>query len=65
MLTFQVLQRVGNHAREFVNSAITKLGFELSNVIEIASNDGYLLQFMQRRNTLFRSRTHPQNCRGC
>ena len=39
-----------NHAKEFVNSAITKLGLGIkSNVIEIASNDGYLLQFMQER----------------
>ena len=38
-----------SHAKNFVNSAIKKLGLGIkSNVIEIASNDGYLLQFMKR-----------------
>ncbi len=39
------------HAEEFVNQAISRLGLgPKSFVIEIASNDGYLLQHMRKNN---------------
>ena len=39
-----------NHAKSYVDNAINRLGLgPESNVIEIASNDGYLLQFMKKR----------------
>tara|TARA_B100001989_G_scaffold250774_1_gene228542 strand:+ start:671 stop:1873 length:1203 start_codon:yes stop_codon:yes gene_type:complete len=38
------------HAKIFVDKAISRLGLgSSSNVIELASNDGYLLQFMKER----------------
>jgi len=40
-----------NHAKEYVNLMIDRFGFnEKNHVIEIASNDGYLLQFFKKRN---------------
>ena len=39
------------HAQEYVNMMITRFGFdEKSQVIEIASNDGYLLQYFKEKN---------------
>jgi 2-polyprenyl-3-methyl-5-hydroxy-6-metoxy-1,4-benzoquinol methylase len=39
------------HAENYVNMIINKVGFdEKSLVVEIASNDGYLLQFFKKRN---------------
>ena len=39
-----------NHVKEYVNEVIEKFGISKNNqVIEIASNDGYLLQFFQRK----------------
>ena len=39
------------HAENYVNMMIQKFGFNEKNlVIEIASNDGYLLQFFKRKN---------------
>ncbi|EGP92878.1 C-methyltransferase [Nitrosarchaeum koreense MY1] len=38
------------HAQEYVNMMITRFGFdEKSQVIEIASNDGYLLQYFKEK----------------
>lgn len=38
------------HAQEYVNMMITRFGFdEKSQVIEIASNDGYLLQYFREK----------------
>ena len=40
-----------DHAKIYVNQAIKRLNLDdTSTVIEIASNDGYLLQYMQERN---------------
>ena len=40
-----------NHAKQYTNLMIEKFGFnQSSQVIEIASNDGYLLQFFQAQN---------------
>lgn len=40
-----------NHVQNFVHDSITKFKLsEKSNVIEIASNDGYLLQFFKKNN---------------
>jgi hypothetical protein len=39
------------HAKRYTDSMIERFGFnEKSNVIEIASNDGYLLQYFKERN---------------
>jgi len=39
------------HAREYVEHMLARFGFdESSQVIEIASNDGYLLQFFKEKN---------------
>jgi 2-polyprenyl-3-methyl-5-hydroxy-6-metoxy-1,4-benzoquinol methylase len=39
------------HAQKYVNMMITRFGFdEKSQVIEIASNDGYLLQYFKEKN---------------
>jgi 2-polyprenyl-3-methyl-5-hydroxy-6-metoxy-1,4-benzoquinol methylase len=40
-----------NHAKEYTEKMIRKFGFnENSQIIEIASNDGYLLQYFKARN---------------
>ena len=40
-----------DHAERFVQKAVEKLGLgEHSHVVELASNDGYLLQYLQQRN---------------
>ncbi len=40
-----------NHAEEYVNSLVKKFDINKKNlVIEIASNDGYLLQFFKKKN---------------
>ena len=42
------------HAQKYVNMMITRFGFdEKSQVIEIASNDGYLLQYFKEKKFLF------------
>ena len=39
------------HAKHFVEKAVQRLGLgENSHVVELASNDGYLLQYVQQRN---------------
>ena len=39
------------HAEHFVEKAVQRLGLgENSHVVELASNDGYLLQYVQQRN---------------
>jgi SAM-dependent methyltransferase len=39
------------HAREYVEHMVSRFGFdESSQVIEVASNDGYLLQFFKEKN---------------
>ena len=39
------------HAQEYVNMMIRRFGFDTnSQIIEIASNDGYLLQYFKERN---------------
>jgi len=39
------------HAKAYVESMVARFGFdETSQVVEIASNDGYLLQFFRERN---------------
>jgi 2-polyprenyl-3-methyl-5-hydroxy-6-metoxy-1,4-benzoquinol methylase len=39
------------HAREYANKMVARFGFnEQSQVIEIASNDGYLLQYFHQKN---------------
>ena len=39
------------HAEHFVENAVERLGLgENSHVVELASNDGYLLQYVQQRN---------------
>ena len=39
------------HAEHFVENAVERLGLgEHSHVVELASNDGYLLQYVQQRN---------------
>ena len=39
------------HAEHFVEQAVQRLGLgENSHVVELASNDGYLLQYVQQRN---------------
>jgi len=39
------------HAEHFVEKAVQRLGLgEHSHVVELASNDGYLLQYVQQRN---------------
>ena len=40
-----------DHAHRYVNMIIERFGYnEKSKVIEIASNDGYLLQYFQKKN---------------
>jgi len=40
-----------NHAKQYTNLMVERFGFnQSSQVVEIASNDGYLLQFFQARN---------------
>lgn len=39
------------HAREYTNKMVERFGFnETSQVIEVASNDGYLLQYFHQKN---------------
>lgn len=39
------------HARDYTNKMVQRFGFhETSQVIELASNDGYLLQYFQEKN---------------
>ena len=39
-----------NHAKKYVESAIKRFGLDKNNlVVEIASNDGYLLQYVQEK----------------
>ena len=40
-----------NHAEQYVNSLVKKFNINKKNlVVEIASNDGYLLQFFKKKN---------------
>ncbi len=54
------------HARRYTESVIARFGLgEGSFVMEIASNDGYLLQhFVTRRNPLPRHRAGGERCKG-
>src|SRR5262245_17481968 len=53
------------HAEDYVATMIRRFGFGgQSKVVEVASNDGYLLQYFARRRAGPRHRAHEEHCRG-
>ena len=66
MHIFQALQvAFFLHAKDFSEKIIKELNLnETSNVVEVASNDGYLLKNFVAQYSLFRDRANKKYSRG-